>query len=605
MEKVAVLDSGGQYCHLIARKIRELGVYAEIRPLGTRAQRLSRYRGVVISGGPASVFDPGSPQPDPALFKLHLPVLGICYGQHLLAQHLGGKVEPGRRSDSAGAGAREFGEAEIVIKSRKSIFAGLNGRERIWMSHGDYVSKLPPGFKILGSTRDCRIAAMGDDSRRLIGIQFHPEVTHTAHGLQILRNFVFRVCGCRGDWHPADQISDLEAAIRRHARGRRVLFFLSGGVDSTVAFTLTERALGPGRVHGVYVDTGFMRHGETDEIRGLFEQLRLDGLEVIDARQPFFQALRGVTDPEEKRKIIGRLFVDIQDQVLSRPSYCSGQWMLGQGTIYPDTIESGGSKHAAVIKTHHNRVDRIQQLIAEKRLLEPLAHFYKDEVRQLGRALGVPDSVLRRHPFPGPGLAIRCICSPRPARPEPEPAIAELAEEAGYQAFLLPLNSVGVQGDSRTYRKLTVLHGAPIHHEALARLTTRITNGFPQTNRVAAAVWPQTLTPGEWRIRRSSLTPARIRLLRQADHIVTRFLQEQFLYDLIWQCPVVLVPFSRQDGETIALRPISSVDGMTAEVVHIPVPQLQKLAAELVEAGGIDAVLLDISNKPPSTIEWE
>ena len=609
MEKVVVLDSGGQYCHLIARKVRELGVYAEILPVGTKARRLAGYAGIIISGGPASVFEPKSPQPDPALFELKTPILGICYGQHLMAHHLHGKVEPGRRltqgGETAGSAAREFGDAELTIKSSKSIFAGLNGRERVWMNHGDFVSKLPPGFKALASTRDCRIAAIGDDSRRFFGLQFHPEVTHTPHGIKILGNFLFRICGCKPGWQPANQTEELESAIRRKVGLRSVLFFLSGGVDSTVAFTLTERALGPERVHGIYVDTGFMRHGETREIEELFEQLKLGQLEVADARKQFFAALRGVVDPEEKRKIIGDLFVDVQDRVLSRPRYRSGKWMLGQGTIYPDTIESGGTKHAAVIKTHHNRVDRIRQMIAEKRVLEPLAHFYKDEVRHLGRALGVPDGVLRRHPFPGPGLAIRCICSPRRLPPEPDAGIAALAEESGYGAFLLPLQSVGIQGDARTYRKLTILHGGEIHHERLCELTTRITNGFPQTNRVAISVWPETLNPGEWHIRPASLTPARTRLLRQADHVVTRFLHDNFLYDLIWQCPVVLLPFSRNRGETIALRPISSVDGMTAEVVHIPVPLLKQLATQLRNLGGVDAVLFDISNKPPSTIEWE
>jgi GMP synthase (glutamine-hydrolysing) len=261
-------------------------------------------------------------------------------------------------------------------------------------------------------------------------------------------------------------------------------------------------------VHGIYVDTGFMRHGETQEIEELFERLKLGQLEVADARKQFFEALRGVVDPEEKRKIIGDLFVDVQDRVLARPRYRSGKWLLGQGTIYPDTIESGGTKHAAVIKTHHNRVDRIRQLIAEKRVLEPLALFYKDEVRHLGRALGVPDGVLRRHPVPGPGLAIRCICSPSKLRPEPDAGIARVAEEAGYSAFLLPLQSVGIQGDARTYRKLTILHGAEIRHEPLCELTTRITNAFPQTNRVAISVWPEALIPGEWHIRRATINPS-------------------------------------------------------------------------------------------------
>ncbi|MBI3667164.1 MAG: glutamine-hydrolyzing GMP synthase [Acidobacteria bacterium] len=597
MEKIVVLDSGGQYCHLIARKVRELGVYAEIRPLGTRASRLRSCKGIIISGGPASVFEKSSPQPDPALFRTAAPILGICYGHQLMAQHLDGKVVPGR--------TREFGHAELTVQSKDSIFAGLHNHERIWMSHGDHVTALPPGFRTLGTTRDCGIAAMGDEARRYYGLQFHPEVTHTPRGVEILKNFLFQVCGCRGDWHPVDRVAQVEARIRRQVGARRVLFFLSGGVDSTVASTLTVRALGADRVHGIYVDTGFMRLGETREIRAGFPRLGFKDIEVFDARKRFFQALRGVTDPEAKRRIIGRLFVDIQDHILASRRYRSREWMLGQGTIYPDTIESGGTRDAALIKTHHNRVDRIQQLLAEKRVLEPLAQFYKDKVRELGRVISLPDEILRRHPFPGPGLAIRCICSDRPLSPEWDEAISAVAGAGGYGAFLLPLHSVGVQGDCRTYGKLTVLHGAPIRHAALEELTTRITNTFRHTNRVAVALRPRALDPARWSIRRATLTPRRIRLLQQVDDVVTRFLHEQFLYDLIWQCPVVLLPFSRQGGETVALRPISSVDGMTAEVVHIPPPQLSELADRLAEVEGIDAVLFDISNKPPSTIEWE
>jgi GMP synthase (glutamine-hydrolysing) len=597
MQKVVVLDSGGQYCHLIARKVRELGVYAEIRPLATPASRLRSYQGAIISGGPASVFETGSPQPDDSLFQAGLPILGICYGHHLLAHHLRGIVQPGH--------TREFGHAVLTVESRRSIFAGLKPRERVWMSHGDQVAVLPPGFQRLATTRDCAIAAMGDEKRRFYGLQFHPEVTHTEHGLDLLQNFLFRVCGYEGDWRPGDRVKELEVTVRRKVGDRRVLFFLSGGVDSTVAYTVTERALGPDRVHAVFVDTGFMRLGEGRQIASVFRSHQLGALEVVDARRQFFQALRGVTDPEAKRKIIGRLFVDVQDQILAGRRYRSKDWMLGQGTIYPDTIESGGTQHAAVIKTHHNRVDRIQQLIAEKRVLEPLSHFYKDEVRVLGRALGLPDSVIRRHPFPGPGLAIRCLCSGSELRPELDLDISIESEAAGYHAFLLPLRSVGVQGDFRTYAKLTVLHGAPVRHDLLEKLATSLTNQFRQTNRVAVALSPPSIDPLEWRVHRATLTPRRIRLLQKVDEIVTRFLREQFLYDLIWQCPVVLLPLGLNGGETVAIRPISSVDGMTAEVVHIPLSQLKRLTAELAAVPGIDAVLYDVSHKPPSTIEWE
>ncbi len=597
MDKIAVLDSGGQYCHLIARKVRELGVYAEILPLDVAPRKLSSYRGVIISGGPSSVFDPGAPQPQAGLFGLKRPVLGICYGHQLMAQHLKGTVEPGA--------THEFGRADLRVKRKDSLFAGLGRRERVWMSHGDQVSRLPAGFEILADTRECEVAAMGDLERKFFGLQFHPEVIHTAHGSAMLRNFLVEVCGCRKDWHPEDRVGQLVKRIRRTVRGRRVLFFLSGGVDSTVAYTLTVKALGPELVHGIYVDTGFMRADETAEIQQAFGRLNLGKLEVASAGRRFFTALRGVVDPEQKRRIIGRLFVEVQDHILERGEFAGHDWMLGQGTIYPDTIESGGTSHAAVIKTHHNRVERITELIEEGRLLEPLAEFYKDEVRHLGRALGLPRALIERHPFPGPGLAIRCLCSAQAARPLADAAIDAVAKSAGYRAFLVPLLSVGVQGDSRSYAQLTVLHGGDLDYRLLLPAATRITNQFRRTNRVVLALEPKRWRPSDWRIKRASLTKKRVTLLQQADKIVTAFLRHERLYDRVWQCPVVLLPLTRQGGETIAARPITSVDGMTAEVAHLPPAKVATLAKQLRSLPGVEAVLFDVSHKPPSTIEWE
>jgi GMP synthase (glutamine-hydrolysing) len=335
MDKIAVLDSGGQYCHLIARKVRELGVYAEILPLNVAPRKLAGFRGVILSGGPSSVFESDSPHPSAKLFELAKPILGICYGHHLMAHHLDGVVQ---RGDT-----HEFGRADLQIRQPDSLFDGLARRQRVWMSHGDLVAKLPSGFQVLADTRECDVAAMGDLDRKYFGLQFHPEVIHTAHGAEILRNFLARVCGCSMDWHPEDRVAQLVEKIRHAAHQRRVLFFLSGGVDSTVAYALTMRALGHELVHGIYVDTGFMRAGETEEIQAAFERLDLGRLEVIPAAGQFFSALRGVVEPEGKRRIIGRLFVDVQDRILARREFAGHDWMLGQGTIYPDTIESGGT----------------------------------------------------------------------------------------------------------------------------------------------------------------------------------------------------------------------------------------------------------------------
>ena len=364
-------------------------------------------------------------------------------------------------------------------------------------------------------------------------------------------------------------------------------------------------ALRPDLVHAVYVDTGFMRVGETQEIQSTFSKLGFGPIEVLSARGRFLSALRGVADPEEKRAIIGRIFVELQDEVLAREEFADHDWMLGQGTIYPDTIESGGSDNSALIKTHHNRVERILELIEEGRVLEPLTEFYKDEVRLLGRVLGLPKALIERHPFPGPGLAIRCICSAKSAKPVVDAEINEVARESGYRAFVVPIRSVGVQGDSRTYASLTVLHGADLDYRPLLTLATEITNQFRRTNRVVLAILPKRFRLAEWKIRQTHITMKRVSLLQQADRIVNDFLREQGLNRHVWQCPVVLLPFTRKGGETIALRPVTSVDGMTAEVAQVPVTRIEALAKRLKALPEIDAVFLDLSHKPPSTIEWE
>ncbi|MCB9386181.1 MAG: glutamine-hydrolyzing GMP synthase [Bryobacterales bacterium] len=597
MERIAVLDSGGQYCHLIARKVRELGVYAEILPIDVDPEELRPYKGVILSGGPASVYAPGSPQPADSLFEIARPMLGICYGHHLMAQYLSGVVEGGT--------GYEFGQAKLHIQSVEPLFVDTPQDQRVWMSHGDHVSELPPGFEAIATTDDCDVAAMGDAERNYYGFQFHPEVVHSQYGSKVLENFVVRVCGCTRDWHPEDRVATLTREIQQKCHGRRVLFFLSGGVDSTVAYALTVKALGPETVHGIYVDTGFMRLGETAEIEGAFASLDLGKLEAVDASDQFFGDLEGVTDPETKRAIIGKAFVDLQEQILEREEHAGHDWLLGQGTIYPDTIESGGTSKAAVIKTHHNRVEHIQKLIEQGRVLEPLAEFYKDEVRVLGRTLGLPDRLIERHPFPGPGLAIRCLCSDREQPAELDGAIHEIARHDGYDAFLLPLRSVGVQGDSRSYAQLTVLHGSTLDYERALRLATVITNKFRKTNRIVLSLEPKAIDPAEWTIHEATLTRERVELLQRADQIVTEFLHGEGLYDDVWQCPVVLLPFSKGKGESVAVRPITSIDGMTAEVAQLPVEKVMLLAGRIAALDGVDAVFYDLSHKPPSTIEWE
>ena len=569
-----MLDAGGQYCHLIARKVRDLGVYAEVRPSEARAADLAGARGIVISGGPASVYDPESPTADPAIFSSGQGVLGICYGHQLMARLLGGEVTPGDKG--------EYGLATLELdEARDPLFAGLAGRQRIWMSHRDVVAAPPEGFTVTGRTDTCAIAAMAAPARKLYGLQFHPEVVHTERGREYLRNFVFAVCGCVPDWEPRGRVPTIEREIRDAVGSRSVFFFVSGGVDSSVAYALCMRALGADRVRGVYVDTGLMREGETEFVRGL-------GVAVQQAGEQFLSALAGVTEPERKRHIIGEEFVRVQERIIDARHIFEENWILGQGTIYPDTIESGGTAKAAVIKTHHNRVAGIRKLIECGRIVEPLKSFYKDEVRQVGRELGLPAELLERHPFPGPGLAIRCLCADADAPPA-----------ATADGFVIPVHSVGVQGDSRSYAPVLAID-APDHERA-----TALINRLRGINRVIAAV--ATRVPlAEMLVRASSLTPERIERLRRADAIV-RHLSEASGYDAtVWQFPVILIPLGSADApDSVVLRPVDSVDGMTARSVTMPPELLDRMCQELMAIPEIGAVFYDLTHKPPGTIEWE
>jgi GMP synthase (glutamine-hydrolysing) len=586
--QILVLDAGGQYCHLIARKVRELGVYSQVKPSETPAAELSAARGIIISGGPASVYDPESPTVDPALFGLGKPVLGICYGQHLMAHLLGGAVRKGQKGEY---GLAVFERENSRIGGEDPLLGGLGAREQIWMSHRDTVAQLPPGFGVLGSTATCAVAAMSAPDRRLYGLQFHPEVVHTRRGQEILANFVMKICGCERDWDPSHRAPQVEEQIREAAAGRKIFFFVSGGVDSTVAYTLCIRALGSERVRGVYVDTGLMREGETDFVRSVFEDLAPGTLTVEDAARQFLAPLVGVKDPEEKRRIIGEEFVKIQERIVEAVGLLEGGWILGQGTIYPDTIESGGTKKAALIKTHHNRVPGIQRLIEAKRIVEPLSSFYKDEVRELGRELELPEALLSRHPFPGPGLAIRCLCAHEDAPP---------VREA--EGFIVPVRSVGVQGDERSYAPVLALEHVNAGAYAVAG---ELINRIAGINRVIGLV--QSRAPlSTMQVFESSLELARLERLRRADAIVQRLCRESGYDRQVWQFPVVLIPFGTAEArDSVVLRPVDSVDGMTAQAMEVPDELLRKMAQALLAIDGICAVFCDLTHKPPATIEWE
>ncbi len=550
-------------------------MYAEVRASETPAAELSGARGLIISGGPSSVYDDGSPTVDPAIFSNGQAVLGICYGQQIMAHLLGGEVRRGEKG--------EYGMATLDLDDTSDpMFAGLSGKQQIWMSHRDLVGRVPEGFTVAGRTDTCPVAAIADDARRLYGVQFHPEVVHTARGHEYLANFVLRVCGCVKDWDPRHRVPLIEQEIRDCVGGRKVFFFVSGGVDSSVAFALATRALGADRVRGVYVDTGLMREGETDFVNGL------GGLAVEHAESEFLHALSGVTDPEQKRHIIGEEFVLVQERVIEREGLMGHDWMLGQGTIYPDTIESGGTAKAALIKTHHNRVAGIQKLMASGRIVEPLRSFYKDEVREVGRELGLPAQLLDRHPFPGPGLAIRCLC-----------AAVDAEVETSAEGHVIPVRSVGVQGDSRSYAPVLAIDTLDTGR------ATELTNRLTGVNRVIA---PVEMRAGwsEMRVRACSLTADRLARLRKADAAVRRLSHDSGYDRKVWQFPVILIPLGTAAApDSVVLRPIDSVDGMTAQSVLMDDALLGEMCCQILAIEGIAAVFYDLTHKPPGTIEWE
>jgi GMP synthase (glutamine-hydrolysing) len=484
----------------------------------------------------------------------------------------------------------EYGFAHLDLTATDSIFHGVSGRQQVWMSHRDLVVQPPEGFDVLATTATCPVAAMGSAARKLYGVQFHPEVAHTPCGKTILSNFLLDICGCAQDWDPAGQLRALEDRIRQTAAGRNVFFFVSGGVDSTVAYSLCLRALGPDRVHGTYVDTGMMREGETEFVRAHFAALGSHSFFVEDARELFLSALAGVVEPERKRHVIGEKFVEVQQRILESEHYLDGRWILGQGTIYPDTIESGGSAKAELIKTHHNRVAGIQKLIEEGRIIEPLSSFYKDEVRAIGREMGLAPELLDRHPFPGPGLAIRCLCTDSQAKPERVD-----------EGWIIPVRSVGVQGDSRTYRPVLAVEAVPQTEDQVADLTNR----RPDVNRIIGIA--HTCEPiANLKVMPAHLTAERMQRLRRADAIVRKLSLESGFDQTVWQFPVVVIPLGTlQRPDSVVLRPIDSVDGMTARAVRLPAGLLEQMVQELMQVEGVAGVFYDLTNKPPATIEWE
>jgi GMP synthase (glutamine-hydrolysing) len=510
-ENVVILDFGSQYTQLIARRVRENKVFSRILPYNCGIDKIKELapKGIILSGSPASAIAKKCPMPDKNIFKLGIPVLGICYGMQVIAEMLGGKVKH--------TNEREYGKAELFIDDNRDIFSGLPGNFTCWTSHGDYVTKMPQGFATIAHTGNSPIAAISNKKRKIYAVQFHPEVTHTEKGSQILSNFLFRICGCSGRWSMHSFIRESVDTMRKMVGKSNVVLGLSGGVDSSVAALLINKAIGK-QLRCIFIDNGLLRKDEPQQIRKVFRGLYHLNLDYVDAADRFLSKLKGVTDPEEKRKIIGREFVKVFEEEADK---IRGVKFLAQGTLYPDVIESVSPTGApsCTIKSHHN-VGGLPDHMKLK-LLEPLRELFKDEVREIGRELQLPEQILYRQPFPGPGLAVRII--------------------------------------------------------------------------------------GE-------VTEKRTLLLQEADERVIDEIRKANLYNHIWQSFAVLLPIKtvgvmgdeRTYEHVIALRCVTSFDGMTADWVRLPYELMGKISNRIInEVKGVNRVVYDITSKPPATIEWE
>jgi len=604
-DKIAVVDFGGQYAHLIATKVRRAEVLAEIRQPDDPIDAFAGFRGVILSGSPALASQGEDADWNHDILDLDLPILGFCFGHQEIAKHYGGTVVNGKQ---------EWGRAELHLHREHPLFAGLARVETVLMSHFDSVTGVGPDFEELGHTvvgqngPAHHFAAIASDKLRRYGFQFHPEVDDTVNGDQMIANFVLNICQCTPSWTMDNYVEEQIAKIQKQVGDNAVFLLASGGVDSTVAAKLFAEALGPDRLHLLHVDNGLMRKNESPDVVQMFHDFGLGkNFHFIDATDTFLKALSGKIEPEAKRRTIGDTFISVFESEARRLGI--ENHLLGQGTIYPDTIETGGTKRADTIKTHHNRVPIIEEMIAAGKVIEPLADLYKVEVRELGEKMGIPHDMIWRHPFPGPGLGVRLLCSD--GHTGNTAALDEITATAnatllpyGLTGTALPFKSVGVKADLRSYEHPVLICGEADWDQ----LADAASNIFKTVSGINRAIWNLgPVQPTTFRPLAATMTSDRLDLLRECDQLMMAGLRRHDLYAEVWQCPTVLVPveIDGQGRELCILRPIYSERAMTATAARLPANLLTELRTQILALPGISGLAYDLTSKPPGTIEWE
>ena len=633
-EKIVVLDFGSQYAHLIAKRFRMLGYYSEIALPTASLEVFENARGVVFSGGPSSVYDDDAPDFNSDILTLDIPILGLCYGHYIVQTGYNGKVGKAPVGEF-GFATLNFADGMGGADSRCPLFKGINGSQQVWMSHQDGVLELGQGFEVVGSTKDCPFAATQNLDKKRFSLQFHCEVKDTPCGNQIFQNFA-DFCGMEKNWDQDTVLQYILDNIKKDAGDHNVLLFLSGGVDSTITFALLNKALGSDRVLGLHIDNGFMRKNESANVAAAYKKFGMTNFITEDASESFLAAVAGLTDPQKKRMAVGENFITVRDRVVEAQHLDPEKWMLAQGTLYPDIIESGGTKNSHTIKTHHNRVAGIQELIAKGMIIEPVRDLYKDEVRAIGHRLGLPDELVMRHPFPGPGLSINVLCSDGVLsdkdKQELESAQKELDRftldmfcekcSAGLKRSVLPVRSVGVQGDFRTYRFPAVLEFAPDNldaagsgtfyhfpnnHEKLEACSSTITNSAKYINRTCIKLYQRAgLNNSDFALQQGYCDRRRLDQLREVDNIVLTELHKSGWYEKIFQHLTIILPYAASaEHASFVLRPVVSEDVMTARFAMLPAELLQNIVNQIAQLPFVDALYFDATNKPPATFGWE